>query len=520
MTASPPRHLVAAHYHLRPGGVRRVIETALPAIVRRTDAASVTLAAGEAPDEAWLAQLRASLAGVPLHMELRREFLYWSELEPFPSVHGESLAASCTELLARHGGGNAVLWAHNLALGRNAPLAAAWARAAASTGAVFVSHHHDFFFDNRWGRWPEMERAGMGDLGAAARAVFPAGARTVHLAINRADHGCLASGFGGRALWLPDPVASLAYPGGSGASARGWLTARTGSSSPYWLMPCRLLRRKNIAEAVLLTRWLRPGARVVTTGAPTSMDEMPYYSRLNEGARRDGWPLDLSVLAGVADGPPVQSLIDGAEAVLLTSLQEGFGLPYVEAAVSERALVARALPNVLPDLVSLGLHAPVTYDEVRVPADFFNAKREKERQRRLWEEWKARLPREVQALAGEPGFVSSDEDPVPFSRLTVTAQLEVFRRSGGDCSAALASANPGLAPWRAAARSLPPSRFGGGAARALSPEKFADDFHAAVERAFTAPAPPDDAPERVMRGFLADRLRGGNLYPMVFAPET
>ena len=389
-----------------------------------------------------------------------------------------------------------------------------------STGAVFVSHHHDFFFDNRWGRWPEMQRSGLDDLEAAARAVFPAGARTVHLAINRADYDLLETGFGGRALWLPDPVTLSGHPGGRGGSARAWLTARTGSSDPYWLMPCRLLRRKNIAEALLLARWLRPGARVVTTGGPTSMDEMPYFSKLSESARRDGWPLDLSVLAGVADGPPVQALIGGAEAVLLTSLQEGFGLPYVEAAVSGRPLVARALPNVLPDLVSLGLQAPVTYDEVLVPCDFFDFRREKSRQRGLWDAWRAGLPHGVQALAGEPFFVSSNDDLVPFSRLTATAQLEVFRRSAEDCSAALASANPGLAVWSAAAHSLPPSGFEGDAAKALSPEKFAENFHAAVERAVTAPAAPEDAPECVMRGFLADRLRGGNLYPMVFAPET
>ncbi len=517
MMAKLPRHLVVAHYHLRPGGVRRVIETALPAMAGNIDLSSVTLATGEEPDEAWLGRVRASLGGLTLHVEVRREFLYWSEIAPSSGLEAP-LVRSCTELLAHYGGGDAVLWAHNLALGRNAPLAAAWTRAVAATGAVFVSHHHDFFFDNRWGRWSEMEKSGLDDLASAARVVFPAGPRTVHLAINRADHELLSAEFGERTLWVPDPVVSPVRHAGRDDAARAWLASRTGRASPYWLLPCRLLRRKNIAEALLLARWLRPDVRVVTTGAPTSADEMPYNARLLEGARRGGWPLDLSVLAGATDAPPVSALIGGADAVLLTSLQEGFGLPYVEAAVAERPLVARSLPNVLPDLVSLGLRVPVTYDEIRVPCDLFDAHREREHQRRLWEAWKRTLPGEVRSLAGEPFFAAGTHDLVPFSRLTMTAHLEILGRSPDDLAAALAPANPELAAW--CGSGLPSAGFDGQAASALSPGRFADHFREAVVRALAAEGAPDDVPERVLHRFLVDRLRSGNLYPMVFAPET
>ncbi|OYV85625.1 MAG: hypothetical protein B7Z73_13210, partial [Planctomycetia bacterium 21-64-5] len=39
-----------------------------------------------------------------------------------------------------------------------------------------------------------------------------------------------------------------------------WLSEQLGDDAPVWLMPCRLLRRKNLAEALLLARWLRPEA--------------------------------------------------------------------------------------------------------------------------------------------------------------------------------------------------------------------------------------------------------------------
>jgi glycosyltransferase involved in cell wall biosynthesis len=47
-----------------------------------------------------------------------------------------------------------------------------------------------------------------------------------------------------------------------------------------------------------------------------------------------------------------------SEAVLLTSIQEGFGLPYLEAAAARRPLVARALPNIAPDCASSGFAFP------------------------------------------------------------------------------------------------------------------------------------------------------------------
>ena len=40
--------------------------------------------------------------------------------------------------------------------------------------------------------------------------------------------------------------------------------------------------------------------------------------------------------------------------MMLTSAQEGFGLPYLEAAALRKPLIARHLPNVVPDLLELG----------------------------------------------------------------------------------------------------------------------------------------------------------------------
>ena len=507
--------LVVVHHHLRPGGVRRVIETALPSIAAAGRMRRVVLAVGETPDAEWLPRLRASLAGTPLELRIHPEFLYWSEQHTTGAKLSKTLADICGRLLAECGGADAILWAHNLGLGRNIPLSIAWADAARRSGAVFISHHHDFFFDNRWNRWPEMQACGISSLREAAEAVFPAGERCVQVVINRADHRCLATGFGDRAVWIPNAVTPARHTTAERKSVPDWMADRIGTRAPYWLLPCRLLRRKNIAESVLLARWLRPEAHVVTTGAATSLEESRYAERLRESSARCGWKLDLSILAGISRHPPISALIANAEVVLLTSLLEGFGLPYLEAAEGRRPLIARSLPNVMPDLVSMGLRAPLAYDEVLVPIDLFDGKKETARQLALWNDWRSRLPDEARELCGEPPFLRQPEPAAAFSRLSFSAQEEVLSRTPTDLHAALSPWNPALAAIHGHAGDLPPSTLEGDGDWA--PERFAKNFRSAVDAARKAPVPSPGASGLALRAFLRDRLDSSNLYPLLFS---
>ena len=509
--------LIVAHYHLRPGGVRRVIETALPPIAGAGRIDRVVLAVGEPPDEAWLQRLRATLLGTPLEVRIHPEFVYWSEQHVSVAELSRSLDEICERLLMECGGAEAIVWAHNLGLGRNIPLSRAWADAARRSGSILVSHHHDFFFDNRWNRWHEMRDSGTASLAEAAEAVFPTGGRCVHVVINRADYRCLKTGFGGHAVWMPNAVTPARHTAAEEESATSWMAARIGTRASYWLLPCRLLRRKNIAESVLLARWLRPEARVVTTGAPTSHEELGYAEGLREAAASHRWNLDLSILAGVSSHPPISALIAKAEAVLLTSLQEGFGLPYLEAASGARPLLARSLPNVLPDLISMGLQAPLAYGEVLVPPDVFDSKRETHHQRALWNNWRSVLPDDAQEFCELPTFLRHPEDPVPFSRLSFKAQEEILSRSAADLDSILSSLNPSLARLRADAGKFTPATLDASGSETLSPARFGENFHAAVKVAASATPIPTEASGRALRAFLRDRLTSSNLYPLLFS---
>jgi len=488
------QHLVVAHYHLRCGGVRRVIETTLPAIAGGGKMEQVTLAVGELSDPVWLERLREALRGTPLQILTHPGLGYVSEWK-HPQEHTASgLAEMCRRWI---GNTNTVLWLHNAALGRNLPAALAWTEAAKSTGAVLVSHHHDFFFDNRWHLWPEIQACGFSTPAQAAEAALPAGSRSVHVAINHADFAGLESGFRGRAVWIPNAVDFAGHE------------PVKGSKTDFWILPTRLLRRKNVLEAVLLARWLRPEARLLITGGAGSANEAAYATRIAEAAKRHQWNLHLSERG---DAMPVCARMASAECVLMTSLQEGFGLPYVEAALAQRPLLGRRLSNVVPDLLSLGLDSPNLYDDVIVPPDLFRGDLEALRQLSRWSQWRSRLPRELHSLCGEPMFCSNPGVPAAFSRLSFDAQEEILAHSSDDLRSALTPLNPDPASME-----LQPACLDEMARDAFSAERFASRFHQAVALADSAPPPFDDAPRRALDFFLRERLASRNQYPLLFS---
>ena len=522
----PVVKLVVVHYHFRPGGVRRVIELATPHLARALTPPvdEVILAAGEPPDRIWLDQFRACMRPVPVTCRIEPAMGYVAERRMLPAVRDRRLNAFLGDIVGAPGAPDRLVWAHNQGLGRNLLLTRALGAVCEAHGVPLVFHHHDWWFDNRWSRWQEMRESGFRTLRQVARAVWPAGRLVRHVAVNQADVAILRRSFPGRVGWLPNPADGAPPPAAAGvARARRWLAELFGEEAPVWLVPCRLLRRKNLAEALLLTRWLRPEAWLVTTGGVSSAGEQAYAAGLARAAARHGWKLRLGVLNGRGrDKSTVAELLAASEVALLTSLQEGFGLPYLEAAASRRPLIARELPNVAPDLARLGFGFPQSYRELLVAPGLFDWKAERKRQRRRYGIWRRRLPRSCRELAGRPAVLamSGRPRPAPFSRLTLTAQLQVLSHPAGKSWELCRPLNPFLARWRDAAASgdLALTHWPEAARAWLGGPAYARRFAAVLEghpAALRSRATSMAAQER----FIRERLRGDNLYPLLWGPE-
>ncbi len=515
-------HLIVVHHHLRPGGVRRVIELALPHILRAAGPGHhrVTLASGEAAEAGWREALRRSLDPAALEVCVVPAFGYLEEQRRAPDRTRRLLVTAIAGLLAA-ASADTVVWTHNPGLGRNPLLNTGLVEACTGKGITLVEHHHDWWFDHRWQRWSDFRRAGLGTLARAARAVLPSVANVRHAAINRADAAILARHLPGVSAWVPNLMERPARPGGEPVRrARRWLKAQLGDGAPVWLLPCRLLRRKNVAEAFLLTRWLRPDAWLVTTGGPSSPAEQSYHDRLATTARKEGWRLHLGILSTApSPGPPVMDLLAASEVTILTSVQEGFGLPFLEAAAAGRPLVARSLPNVVPDLKKLGLQLPQAYQDIRVPLALFDERAERDRQKRLFREWKRALPAACRRWVEAPLFLEDGGrgETVPFSRLTLAAQLEVLALPADDSWEACAPPNPFLEPWRrqASQRRLRASSWNGRVAQRLSGRSYAARFLLLARRRPTVPDPR--AGMDAQTAFMRERLSREGQYPLLWS---
>jgi glycosyltransferase involved in cell wall biosynthesis len=517
--------LVIVHYHLRPGGIRRVIELATPHLIRAFGGMidSVLLACGEASDRKWNRQFQSRLTGAPVGFFVEPAFNYVSEQGRSAGQVSRQIGAALRSILGDPRAGECLVWAHNLGIGRNLLLTRELTRACQERDIPLVAHHHDWWFDNRWFRWSEARRCGFRSLQTIARTIFPPLPNLRHVAINQVDARILRRHF--EVAWLPnltEPAPRL--PAAQVRAVKSWLNDELGDDGPVWLMPCRLLRRKNIAEALLLTRWLRPEAWLVTTGGISSADEKAYADQLAAGARRRSWRLRLGILNGAETGKPgVHELLAACEAALLTSIQEGFGLPFLEAAAARRPLIARAIPNVAPDLAQFGFRFPQCYHELLVDPRLFDWQNESRRQEKLFRAWKKRLPNVCRSWAGEPVVLAAGTTKctVPFSRLTLTAQLEVLaqplERSWELCE----RLNGWLAAWRrrAAARRLLSPSWPRAADRWLSGRSYARRFKQIV-RAIPRFAPRPDNAAAAQEDFIRERLGSEHLFPLMWPRET
>lgn len=520
--------LIIVHYHWRPGGIRRVIELATPQLLRqfRGTIHRVVLAGGEAPPRDWGRHFRRQLGGTPVECFTDSSFGYLSEQAGDAPALQTALVRAMKRLLSGATGQDCAVWFHNPAVGRNLLLTRALTQACAARGVPLLAHHHDWWFDNRWLRWPEMRRFGFRTLRRVAETTFPADHHVRHLAINQADARLLHRHFPKHSGWLPNLMERQREPPARRVqAARDWLRRHLKiAGAPVWIMPCRLLRRKNIAEALLLKGWLRPDAWLITTGGVSSADEQGYADDLRAAAHAHRWRLRLGVLQGdESNKPSVAELVAASEVVVLTSVQEGFGLPYLEAAAARRPLIARAVPNITPDLAKFGFRFPQLYDEILIDPRLFDWTQEQRRQQRLFRQWRRHLPGAWARRVGCPTFLALGDSPVavPFSRLTLTAQIEVLaqpRERSWDLCRPL---NPFLAVWRRRAEE-------GNFQRTHWPRQ-ADDWlsgHAYARRfAEVLKSAPQRPPARAtafaaQEQFIRERLGADHLFPLLWSRES
>lgn len=261
-------------------------------------------------------------------------------------AEGEAaLASSLSDILRQaFPDGCDLLHVHNPMLRKNARLAGALRRLQ-KDGLRLLVQEHDFAEDFRpavYDSEPYLE-------GCDYAVINPRDRR--HL---------IAAGLEPRQVhYLPNPVADAPF------LTRSQETPGSGRVRGTALYPVRAIRRKNVGEAVLLSRFLPNGTRLAVTLPPTSDADRPAYENWKLVAVDTGERIDFD--AGLSAS--LDDLYARSFCAVTTSVKEGFGYSYLDPLVRGLPVIGRAVPSAVEIFDEAGLALDGLYTEIRVPRD-------------------------------------------------------------------------------------------------------------------------------------------------------
>ncbi len=404
-----PLRIAICHYHLRPGGVTRVIEHAAKALTQHKQAELVILS-GEPYEGDELANVRV----IP-------QLAYGGETSLQSAVQlADRMRGAAMEGLGNHAPD--VWHIHNHALGKNAFLADATA-ALAESGVPLLLQIHDFAEDGRPNNYGILKKA---------ETPYPVGARVHYAVLNSRDQAIL-SGAGipaERVHYLPNPAPPVPGRMIDGLEVR---------EKPLALYPSRGIRRKNLGELCLLSALLGDRAVFATTRRPDNPQWQTIHDRWEALAKE----LELHVHFGVVDdlspadvgyerhtGKSFKAWMDAADIIVTTSAAEGFGLAFLEPLMSGHLLLGRDLPDITEDLKEAGLPLTGLYKALRVPLTWVGEEKMLEALDQQLLLHHGAYDRKVPKYAAEQTLTAMTDarGRVDFGRLDEKAQEEIIRK--------------------------------------------------------------------------------------------
>ena len=445
-------NIAILHYHLNRGGVTQVIINhlrALSEVIDEYEPVRVAIIYG-GRQENWPTDLPSQIPGVELSLHVVPEIDYDTDV---PSeLHATRLAKGLEAALEQAGfaSQDTVLHVHNHSLGKNVALPEALGQLARD-GYALLLHIHDFVEDFRPGDYRRLLQAvGGGDPDRLCEALYPQAAHVHYAVLNGRDLGILCSaGVPTERLHsLPNPVAEFdQLP--TQRQARGKVKEHFPAiaEGPYIIYPVRGIRRKNLGEALLWSALAGGGTHIGLTMPPLNPTEQPSYHSWKELAAE----LSLPVVFEAANAPSLTFAenLAASDAILTTSVAEGFGMVFLEAWLAGRRLLGRNLPEITGDYASAGVNLDSLYGRLAVPLEWTDGnafcRSIRDSYRKVLDDFGQSQPTD-EALGDEIDALVQD-GTVDFAYLTTSLQTEVVRSVAANAPRreALLELNPQLA---------------------------------------------------------------------------
>jgi FMN phosphatase YigB (HAD superfamily) len=318
------------HYHLAPGGVTRVIESASQAL---------------------------GSAGIPYVILTGEKIAGLGYLATPGEFTTQQLLASLRDAAADALGGPPDIWHfHNHSLGKNCLLAEVIAQLA-TEGARLVLQIHDLAEAGR----PENYA-----LIAECGELYPFSPRTHYAFLNSRDQRVFTR------AGLPAGNSSVLANAIAGSSN----SSLTVSPTPMLFAPIRGIRRKNLGELALLSALAPAGTWFAVSRAPLNPDALPVHDTWRKFAKRHRLSIEFDVVERLAPaagaGNDFDTWVERATHFVTTSVAEGFGLPFLEAIAHGKSLIGRNLPHLTEEHARHGIAPGSLYDRLLIPLDWID----------------------------------------------------------------------------------------------------------------------------------------------------
>lgn len=339
------------HYHLKRGGVTRVIESTLQGFNSLEDSPDCVILAGEVPDDFRYKGRARAIEG--LHYSNAQ-----AETPDSRELH-ERIREAAREAL----GGDPDIWhIHNHSLGKNSamPGVVAWL---AECGEFVLLHIHDFAEDGR----PENYRLNRERVDYADD-LYPNIGSVHYGVLNGRDYSIFKqAGFQAERLHL---LANPVEASPAQVSEDSTNILKTLQAERLFLYPVRAVRRKNFGEMLLWAALANEGEVFATTLGPTNQNYVATYEQWQAFAKERKLPVRFGI--GEACEWSFEAIMHSAHAVLSTSIAEGFGLAYLEPWLFGKTIVGRDLPDITADFKEHGIQLNELYESLPIPADWID----------------------------------------------------------------------------------------------------------------------------------------------------
>lgn len=349
------------HYHLRGGGVTRVIENTVSALDHR-NTETVVLIGEEPPASCPIQSSCRIIEGI--------SYGYDDEAKTDADTLTDELKEQAKQAL----GSLPDVWhVHNHALGKNIELTRTILKLA-EQGHPFLFQLHDFAEDGRSTNYKRYRTYQFeNDGGDLTHYLYPQADHLHYGVLNGRDYRFLSdAGIKQSHLHLvQNPV--FVENGNNETSNPPPEDSLFDPDKELFLYPTRAIRRKNVGEFVLWAILSDADQEFAVTLAPKNPKQRSNYAKWTSLSNKYQLPIHFEVGRRWSGSFP--QLMRKADFIVTTSVAEGFGFCFLEPWLFERPLFGRDLPLITNDFREYDIQLPGLYRSLTLPIEWFTRER-------------------------------------------------------------------------------------------------------------------------------------------------